>query len=198
VMPAIGEWVLKTACATAKKWQEAFYPQLIIAVNISAYQICQRNFESLIQKILRQTRFEARYLEMEIIANPVLMKDPDNLNKIRKLQEIGVHFSLDNFGVGYSNINYLHHFRFDKLKIDKTFVKNIQIDSKKNYEIESIIHLANQLGIKVVAEGVETPEQVEFLFNYHGDQMQGFYFSPPLNEEACAILLKKQVVKEEG
>lgn len=198
LMSAIGEWVLKTACTTVKKWQETLCPGLVIAVNISAYQL-RDHFDRLVQNILKKVGLEPQYLELEIIANPLLMQGPDHLRQIRTLQELGVHFSLDNFGVGYANLNYLHYFPFEKLKIDKTFIKNIKAGSKKNYEIESIIHLANQLGIKVVAEGVETPEQVEFLFNHHGDQMQGFYFSPPLDEEACSVLLKnKHTIVQKG
>jgi diguanylate cyclase (GGDEF)-like protein len=188
----LSEWVLKTACAKAKKWQETIYPELTIAVNVSAYQVCQPDFVDFVQKTLKKIKFEARYLELEIIANSMLMEDPDILHKMRQLKELGVSFSLNNFGVGYANLNYLEHLPFNKVKIDRSFVKNIELNSKENIVIESIINFAKKLGIKVVAEGVETPEQVEFLFTHHGDQMQGFYFSPPLNEEACTALLEKQ------
>lgn len=192
LMSAIGEWVLKTACAKAKKWQDTIYPELAIAVNISSDQLSQSNFDGLVQGILKKSELESHYLELEIIANSKLMDDPDVLRRMHKLKEIGVRFSLDNFGVGYSNLNYLHYFPFDKLKIDRAFIKNIGSGKKANKEIEMILDLAKKWGIRVVAEGVETAEQVEFLFNHHGEEMQGFYFSPPLNEEACAILLEQQ------
>lgn len=197
---AIDEWVLKTAVANVKKWQETIYPELLLAVNVSSYQICQPNFEFLVQKTLKQLEFDAHYLEFDMTANPLLIEDPDTIPKMNRLKESGIRFSLDNFGVGYANLDYLQFFPFDKVKIEKSFVNNIQLNVKQNKVIEAIIYFAKKMGVKVVAGGVETPEQVEFLFNHHGEEMQGFYFCPPLNEEVCSVFLKKQgaIVKEEG
>jgi len=189
---SIDEWVLKTACTRVKKWQESIYPELKIAVNVSAHQLCQANFVERICKILNKTELEPRYLELEIITSHILKANSDTLQKMHKLKEMGVHFSIGHFGVGCANLNYLQYLPFDKVKIDKSFINNIQLNDKENVVVESIINIAKKLGMKVVAEGVEMPEQVEFLFNHHGDQMQGYYFSPPLNEEACAKLLEKQ------
>lgn len=196
---AIDEWVLKTAVTKVKKWQETINPELGLSVNVSSYQICQPNFEFLVQKILKTVEFKALHLEFDLIANPLLKEDPDTLSKMTRLKESGIRFCLDNFGVGYSNLDYLQFFPFDKVKIDKSFVKDIQLNVKQNKAIEAIIYFAKKMGVKVVAGGVETPQQVEFLFSHHGEEMQGFYFSPPLNEEACGILLKKQsaIVRQE-
>ncbi|GEM_PF-884178 len=199
LISSVDEWVLKTACARVKKWQETINSELLLAVNVSSHHMCQPNFEWLVQKTLKKLEFEPRYLEFDIIANPMLMGDHDTLPKMNRLKESGIRLSLDNFGVGYANLDYLQFFPFDKVKIDRSFVNNIQLNDKQNKAIEAIIYFAKKMGIKVVAGGVETPEQVEFLFNHHGGEMQGFYFSPPLNEEACGTLLKKQIiVKEEG
>ncbi len=197
---SIDEWVLKTSATKVKKWQETIHAELLLAVNVSSYQICQPNFEFLVQKTLKQVELDAHYLEFDIIANPLLTEDPNTIAKMTRLKESGIRFSLDNFGVGYANLDFLQFFPFDKVKIDKSFVNNIQLNVKQNKAIEAIIYFAKKMGIKVVAGGVETPEQVEFLFNHHGEEMQGFYFSPPLNDVACGMLLKKQgaIIKEEG
>ena len=196
----LGEWVLKTAFAKVKRWQETIYPGLFVAVNISSYQLCQPGFEEVVLKLLKKAELEPHYVELEIIAHPILMGDPDVLKRINRLKESGVRFSLNNFGAGYANLDYLQSFPFDKVKIDRGFVKNIQPHLKENKAIEAILYFAKKMGVQVVAEGVETQDQVEFLFNHHGEQMQGYYFSPPLTEEACAVLLEKQRnrVKEEG
>lgn len=198
LITSIGEWVLKTACIRVKKWQESIYPELKIAVNVSVHQMCQANSAELIYKILKKTELDPHYLELEIIASHMLKANLDFMQKIHKLKEMGINFSIGNFGVGYANLNCLQYLPFDKVKIDKSFINNVQLNNKENAVVESIIKLAKKLGMTVVAEGVETPEQVAFLFDHHGDQMQGYYFSPPLNEEACTKLLEKQsgIVKE--
>ncbi len=197
---SLGEWVLKTALTKVKKWQETLYAGLIISINISSYQFCQPNFEGLLQRLLKKTGLLPSHLELEVIAHPMLMETSDILQKMNRLKELGMRFSLDNFGRGFANLDYLQAFPFDKVKIDRSFVKHIQSNPKENIVIETIIYLAQKMGIQVVAEGVETQAQVEFLFNHHGEQMQGYYFSPPLSEDACATLLQKQgsIIKEEG
>ena len=197
---AIGEWVLKTACAKIKKWQQTNCPTLIAEVNVSSLQLCQPNFEWLVQSTLKKTELEPQYLELEIIASPLLMENPDILQKMYRLKELGIRFSLNNFGVGYANLDCLQFFPFDKVKIDRSFIKEIKPNTTENKVIEAIIYFAKKMGTTVVASGVETAEQVAFLFDHHGREMQGFYFSPPVNEEAFAILLEKQklIVKEEG
>ncbi|MCD6040217.1 MAG: hypothetical protein K0S27_1617 [Gammaproteobacteria bacterium] len=193
---SIDEWILKTACAKVKKWQDSIYPKLNITVNISDYHICQMHFVELVKGILKKTGLHPCFLELDFFASQPLRENSEVLKTMLKLKEMGVRFSIDHFGVGYANLNYLQSLPFDRIKMDKNFIRHIQLNKKENAVVESIVSLAKKLGMDIVTEGVETVEQVEFLFDHHSEQMQGYYFSPPLSEQACVILLKKQASSE--
>lgn len=189
---SIGEWVLKTACLQCKEWQDSFYPELHVAVNISEYQFRQENFVESVLKILKETEFDPKFLEFEITENIFMENSQEIFRKMLKLKEIGIHFSIDNFGTGSSSLNYLKFFPFEKLKIDKSFIDNLSSNKENQSIVETIISMTKTMGLEVLAEGVETQDQVEFLREYHSTQVQGYYFSTPLDVTACEVFLKIQ------
>ena len=188
----IGEWVLKTACAQAKAWhQSSTIPRLKISVNISVKQFRQKNFVQVIHNILEETQLEPEYLELEITESLILRNITDVITKMSELKALGVRFAIDDFGTGYSSLSYLKHFPFDTIKIDKTFMDNITTDSNNACIVEAIIAMTQNMHIDVLAEGVESEEQVDYLREHHINQVQGYYFSKPLNEKAFLTFLNK-------
>ena len=186
----IGQWVLKTACAQTKAWQDAGFPTLQVAVNLSSKQLRDKNLIDVVKLALKEAGIEARYLDLELTES-VLMQDMDLANTILKeLKAVGVSFSLDDFGTGYSSLSYLKRFPIDYLKIDRTFVHDITTDAFGAGLVQAIIAMANVLKIKVIAEGVETQEQLELLRHYGCDITQGYYCSKPLAVEAFTELLQ--------
>ena len=143
------------------------------------------------QAILDETKLDPHYLELEITEGLILSNIKQTAEKMDALKTIGVRFAIDDFGTGYSSLSYLKYFQFDTVKIDKTFIHNLATDSANSAIVEAIIAITKNLGVDVLAEGVEQKEQVEFLKNHHGNQVQGYYYSKPLNEAACTKLLKK-------
>jgi EAL domain-containing protein (putative c-di-GMP-specific phosphodiesterase class I) len=188
----MGEWILKTACSQMKIWQDTINSNISIAVNISPFQFQQKNFFDILQNILKETGLHPSFLELEITESLLFKNVTEISDKMFKLKELGIRLALDDFGTGYASFNYLRNFPFDKIKIDKNFIETIHSNTIDSFIVETIINMANKMGVTVLAEGVETPEQVEFLISHHGDQMQGYYFSPPLPEEGCTELLKNQ------
>jgi len=189
---AIGEWVLRTACLQTKVWQQSVCADLCIAVNVSPYQFHQNDFISVVQNILEESGLEPRFLELEITENIILGDAKEIYEKMEELKKLGIHFSIDDFGTGYASLNYLKTFPFDKIKIDKSFIDNMTSNCEDSSIVEAIIAITKKMNIEVLAEGVERKEQVDFLVQHQGNQVQGFYFSPPVDKEACTALLKKQ------
>lgn len=185
---SIGEWVLKTACAQAKQWQK-INPTLTMAVNISGYQFIQSNFVEMVQAILKETQLEASYLELEMTESHVFKNISETSEKMDELKRLGIRLSLDDFGTGYASFGYLKYFPFDKVKIDKTFIQGIDVNSSDDAIVEAIINMAHKMNIEVLAEGVETPNQIEFLLKHHGSQMQGYYYSPPVDVQSLTEIL---------
>lgn len=188
----IGEWVLKTACIQCKEWQNSFYPGLHIAINISEYQFRQENFVDSIHKILSETGFDPKFLEFEITESIFMENSQEIFRKMLELKALGIHFSIDDFGTGYSSLNYLKFFPFEKLKIDKSFIDELSSNKENQSIVEAIISMTKTMGLEVLAEGVETQDQVEFLREHHSNQVQGYYFSTPLDAATCEVFLKKQ------
>ncbi len=187
----IGEWVLRRACAQNRIWQSIGLPPLCMAVNLSARQFQQGNLVKTIVQILEETALDPRYLELEITES-IAMQDVDlTISVLQKLQSKGVHISMDDFGTGYSSLSFLKHFPLDKLKIDRSFIRDLMTDAKDAAIIKAVIALGQGLNLKVIAEGVETTEQLEFLRALKCDGMQGYIFSKPLPVEAATQLLKK-------
>ncbi|WP_353932156.1 diguanylate cyclase [Okeanomitos corallinicola TIOX110] len=195
----IGEWVLRTACTQNRQWQLAGLPPLRVAVNLSARQFQQTNLVQTITKILQETQLEPQYLELEITES-LLMQDVDfTVSALRELQALGIHISMDDFGTGYSSLSLLMYFPLSSLKIDKSFVSNLNKSSSNSAIINSVISLGHGLNLTLVAEGVESLDQLEFLRLANCDIVQGYLLSKPLNgENATKFLLEKSPQKAQS
>jgi len=183
---AIGEWVLYTACAQNRAWQEAGYPPIRVAVNLSARQFQQQNLAQLINRVLTETGLEARYLEVEITESIAMQNIHVTIAVLDELRTMGVHISIDDFGTGYSSLATLKRFPLHTLKVDREFVKDLTTSNKDAALTQAIVTLAHGLDLDVIAEGVETAEQQEFLRSIGCDAMQGYLFSKPLPAAAAA------------
>ncbi len=179
----IGEWVLRTACAHNKALQTAGFPPITVAVNVSARQFELQDFSSVVVNALRDTGLEAQYLELEIIESVAMHDVPQIRNQIKMLKELGVKFSIDDFGLGYSSLSKLHSAAVDKLKIDKSFVQYIDGTTDVGIIVATILMMGKSLSLGVVAEGVENAEQARFLHDKGCEEMQGFYFARPMPYE---------------
>lgn len=187
----IGEWVLHTACAQTKMWADLGYT-LRATVNISARQFQQHNLLGVVEQALARARFPAECLELEITESAV-MKDADETVKIlRGLKDAGVRLSVDDFGTGYSSLGYLKRFPIDTIKIDRSFVRDILVDQFDEAIARAVIALAQSLGLRVIAEGVESAAQLDYLRELGCDEMQGHHFSPALPAHAFGQLLRER------
>jgi diguanylate cyclase (GGDEF)-like protein/PAS domain S-box-containing protein len=177
----IGQWVLRSACQRAKAWQEAGYPPLKIAVNISARQLNRpREFSRGLSRILSSTGLDPRYLELEMTESLLLQNADENIAMLRKLGQDGVRIAVDDFGTGYSSLAYLRQLPIDTLKIDRSFVRDLESDPEDAAIIQAVVAMAHSLGLLVTAEGVETRAQLEALARIGCDEYQGYLFSKPL------------------
>ena len=179
----IGEWVIRTACQQNKKWQDAGLNRVRVAVNLSNHQFIKQGLVETVKKILAETGLSPQYLELEITES-MTMDVERSIVILQDLNNLGVEVSIDDFGTGYSSLNYLRDFSIHRLKIDRSFVRDIMTDQKDARIVSTIISMAQALGLEVVAEGVETKEQLQFLHNEKCNIVQGFYFSKavPPNE----------------
>ena len=180
---SIGEWVLKTACRQSREFQEAGLPPICIAINISAKQLQQSDFPDVVKRVLEETGLEPERLELEI-TETVAVADLDNtINILNKLKSMGIKISLDDFGTGYSSLNYLKRLPINTLKIDKSFIRDISLSANEEPIARSLISLAHSMRLSVIAEGIETQEQYEFIKRQKCDKVQGYLFSKPLPPE---------------
>ncbi|MDB5764802.1 MAG: hypothetical protein JWQ21_3797 [Herminiimonas sp.] len=187
----IGAWVIRTACIQTKAWQQAGLGDLRVAVNLSPRQFTQKALVQSIADVLHATGLEPRFLELELTENMV-MSDVDNAIVIlRNLKGLGIQISIDDFGTGYSSLSYLRRFPIDVLKIDQSFVNDLTVDADDAAIVAAIISLAHSLRLQVIAEGVETAEQIDFLRTHGCDQMQGYYFSRPIGPDAFELMLQQ-------
>lgn len=185
----LGAWVLRCACAQSKAWQDAGLPALTVAVNLSPRQFRQQDIVSLIEELLAETGLDPCFLELEITESMV-MRDVDRVTAVLgDLKRLGIFLTMDDFGTGYSSLSYLKRFTFDKLKIDQSFVRDITCDPDNAAIAKAIIAMAHSLHMTVIAEGVETQGQLEYLRSHGCDEMQGFYFSRPVPAEQFAAFL---------
>jgi PAS domain S-box-containing protein len=189
----VGEWVLRTACRQARVWQENGAGRLRVAVNLSARQFGREDLVGTVARALEETGLDPRCLELEITES-LLMQDMEassrTLDELRRVVG-GVRISIDDFGTGYSSLSYLKSFPIDLLKIDRSFVRNLATDPDDAAITAAIIGLAHNLRLKVIAEGVETEEQLAFLKNKGCDEVQGYYFGRPLPAEDITRLLEE-------
>ena len=179
----IGSWVLRTACAQAKAWQDAGLPQIKLSVNLSARQFIQPDLAASIRLILAETGFPAKNLELELTESLIMHNAELFIATLRHIKDIGIELAIDDFGTGFSSLSYLKRFPIDRLKIDQSFVRDIATDTDSAAISQAVITLGHSLGLKVIAEGVETSEQLNFLHSNRCDEIQGFYYSKPLPAE---------------
>ncbi|HWH49068.1 MAG TPA: EAL domain-containing protein [Burkholderiales bacterium] len=192
----IGRWVLKTACAQLRAWQKQGLPPLRLAVNLSAQQFKQGNLLETITEVLRETGVGADQLELEITEHAIMDRSRDTMATLRRLEELGVRLCVDDFGTGYSSLAFLKQFPVHRLKIDRSFIADLPVDRDDAAMVSAITAMARNLGLSVVAEGVETRAQLDFLRAAGCDAYQGFYFSVPLPANAFAELVKRQAEKK--
>ncbi|HEX8011408.1 MAG TPA: EAL domain-containing protein, partial [Casimicrobiaceae bacterium] len=188
----VGEWVLATACRQAKTWEQAGLPRVPIAVNVSARQFRRGNLPQTVTRVLRETGLAPDQLELEIPENAMMLDAGEAIPALAGLKALGVGLSIDDFGTGYSSLNYLKRFDVDSLKIDRSFIKDITLDADIDTITMAIIAVAHALGCKVIAEGVETRAQLEFLSGQGCDEYQGYFFSKPLDADALEALWRSR------
>jgi len=176
----LGAWVLRQACEQNQAWQDAGLARLRVAVNLSAYQFRQADLADFVASVLKDTGMAGQYLELEVTESVVMHNPQDAVRILEQLSAQGIHISVDDFGTGYSSLSYLKQFRLDTLKIDRSFVRDIDSDADDAAIVRSVIALAHSLRLQVIAEGVETAEQLEYLRALGCDQYQGYFRSKPL------------------
>ncbi|WP_214630456.1 putative bifunctional diguanylate cyclase/phosphodiesterase [Paenibacillus agaridevorans] len=185
----IGDWVLEEACRQNKEWQDAGLAKIPVSVNLSIRQFLQHDLASRIAEVLETTGLEPKYLDLEITESMTI--DVGHITRcLLEITNLGVGISVDDFGTGYSSFHYLKNFPIDRLKIDRSFVRDIQQDPSDAEIVAAIIAMAHNLNIQVIAEGVETEEQMEFLKKHRCDEMQGFFCSPPVSSDNIEQMLK--------
>lgn len=188
----IGRWVMKSACRQNKAWQDAGILKVPIAVNLSVNQFQNTKIVSGITSILKETNLNANYLELEITES-IIMKEPKYIiESLKQLKQLGVKVAIDDFGTEYSSLSYIKQLPVDKIKIDMSFVQGININHKDEAIINVIIVLAKNLGLKVIAEGVETKEQLKFLRDQMCDEIQGYYYYKPMPANQIEELMRKK------
>ncbi|MCI3927115.1 GGDEF domain-containing protein [Paenibacillus sp. TRM 82003] len=193
----IGEWVLRTACDQVARWREEGYDELTVSVNVSSKQFQHRELKSLVANVLRTTGLSPKRLELELTESSVMLHPKGSSQTLKGLKKLGVSVSIDDFGTGFSSLNYLSLFPLDTLKIDKTFVQAMADGAKNAALVQAIVDLGHKLGLSIVAEGVETPEQRSTLAGFGCDAIQGYLLSPPIPAAQFeALYLRKRAGAE--
>ncbi|MBX3664569.1 MAG: PAS domain S-box protein [Burkholderiales bacterium] len=185
----VGEWVAQAACAQIRNWLDAGIRPVPVAINLSARQLRQPGFSDVMRRALDTSGIEPRLIQIEITESSLMENPEEAIVVLEKLEALGILLAADDFGTGYSSLSYLKRFPLDALKIDRSFVRDITIDADDAVIARTVITLAHSLGLKVVAEGVETEEQLAFLGENRCDEAQGYLFARPLPADACAPLL---------
>ncbi|HEY2276330.1 MAG TPA: EAL domain-containing protein [Steroidobacteraceae bacterium] len=194
----IGEWVLHEACRQAKAWQDAGLPRLRVAVNLAPSQFRLTNLVDQIRRAIDAVQLDPQLLEVELTESAVMSDAEESILILEAVSSMGVLVSVDDFGTGYSSMSYLRRFPIDKLKIDRCFVEEMTRRSEDASIVRAIISLAHSLHLKVIAEGVETPEQLALLSDLGCDQYQGFYFSPALAADKFMALVRQSQANRPG
>lgn len=186
----IGEWVLMEACRQNKQWQDVGLPAVPVSVNLSMRQFLQHDLKGKINAVLEDTQLPAQFLELEITES-MTMDVEFATSSLRELKSLGVQISIDDFGTGYSSLHFLKKFPIDKLKIDRSFVRDVMCDPNDAAIVATIISMTHHLNLLVIAEGVETREQMHFLRDNHCNLIQGYWYSPPLPAQDMQNILKQ-------
>ncbi|KRE41825.1 hypothetical protein ASG81_16285 [Paenibacillus sp. Soil522] len=193
----IGEWVLRTACIQHKAWLTKMTSPVSLSVNISAFQFQDSDFLDTVKRVLEEVSIEPHLLELELTESVVMNNGEMTIVKLKQLKELGIKISIDDFGTGFSSLNYLKHFPIDSLKIDRSFIKDIPMAPKDTAITKTIIALGRRLHLRVIAEGVETKEQLAFLSSRRCNEVQGYLISRPLPpDEVFGLLEGNRVTKE--
>jgi len=190
---SIGEWVLKEACKRAVEWAALTGDNFHMAVNVSIRQLSEPDFTSIVEQALKETGMNPADLVIELTENMIMEDAESNIIKLGQLKELGVKLSIDDFGTGYSALNYLQRFAMDQLKIDQSFIRPIESAEEPQPIIRALVTLAHDLGMEVVAEGVETSEQLELIAKMNCDEYQGYFCSKPIANNEFAELLIEQI-----
>jgi len=190
----VGRWVLRTACRQAVEWQRNGFPPIRVAVNVSSQQFYQGNIVDTVATVLRETKLDPKYLELELTESQTLDDSEATINIMLSLKRLGVSLSLDDFGTGWSSLSYLRRFPIDRIKIDRSFVNDLLTQPAAEEVVNTILTLSRNLGIVCIAEGVETREQQDYFKKQNCEEMQGFYFSRPLTAlDATAMLRSAKI-----
>ncbi|MCW5784643.1 MAG: EAL domain-containing protein, partial [Nitrospirales bacterium] len=176
----IGEWVLRTASKQAKYWEKQGFPAPHVAVNLSARQIHQGNLPALMQDILKHSHLDPEHLKLELTETFLIHETEETIQTLRELKAMGIHLYIDDFGAGYASLRYLKSFPIDGIKLDQSLIQNLPHSTNDAAIVMAVISLAKAIGLQVIAEGVESQEQVDFLEEYGCDAMQGYWIAPPL------------------
>ncbi len=179
----LGTYVLREACRQNKAWQDTGLPKLKVAVNLSARQLRDNSFVATVLEILAETGLDPCYLELELTESALMGDASDTVCKLLRLKELGISISVDDFGTGYSSLSYLKHLPIDTIKVDRSFVRDVVNDPDDAAIVDAIVAMAHSLKLNVIAEGVETREQLEFLRQRRCHQVQGYYFAKPLDPQ---------------
>jgi EAL domain-containing protein (putative c-di-GMP-specific phosphodiesterase class I) len=189
----IDEWVLKTACAHTKALQESGLPNLQVSVNLSARHFQRKELPQLVKNVLNESKLEAKYLEVEITESAAIQNIESTIEILKELKKIGIQISIDDFGTGYCALGYLKKMQVDNLKIDKSFIDNLTTNPNNQAITNTIIGMAKNLKLKVIAEGVETNKQLDFLKKQNCNYVQGYLFTKPEPLSKVEKTLKKKI-----
>ena len=187
----VGEWVLITACTQTRAWQNAGFSTLRVTVNLSARQLEQKDFSKTVLNALGKTKLDPHYLELEITEGNILQNIEAVIALLEELKALGIKLSIDDFGTKYSSLSYLRKIPFNTLKIDRSFLQNITINPEDAAIVSAIVTIAESLKLTVVAEGVESKDQVTLLHELRCDKIQGYVHSPPLSVDDMEQYLQK-------
>jgi diguanylate cyclase (GGDEF)-like protein/PAS domain S-box-containing protein len=191
----LGEWVLETACAQAKAWHDAGLPKVRMAVNVSTMQFRRHDFVDMVEDVLQRTGLEPEYLEIELTESMVMEDIQQGFERLTDLKVRKIKLAIDDFGTGYSSLLYLKHFPFDRIKIAQEFVRDIPEDPENMAIVEAILGIASSLNLEVIAEGVESRKQFNYLYASRCGEIQGYYFSPPQSVDNLTSFMRSGAVQ---
>ncbi len=186
----IGEWVIQEACREAQRWRMEGFENSLVAVNLSALQFKRSNLEQVVEAALQQSGLPARSLELELTESILIGDSECTLARMARLKASGVRLTMDDFGTGYSNLSYLGSFAFDKLKIDQCFIRRMMQSEDQHVIVKTIIQLAQNLKLNLIAEGIETPMQLQLLQDMGCKNGQGYLFARPMPAASIRELIR--------
>ncbi len=186
----LGEWVIRRACRQLQEWRKAGYPDIKLSVNLSSRQFMQADLVDMVERVLEETGVDSKYFELELTESMLMVDAQQSIEKLHSFRKLGLTLSIDDFGTGYSSLAYLKKFPIQTLKIDRSFIHDLGLDSDNDAIVKATIAMANSLNLKVIAEGVENRAQVDVLNKYHCQEVQGYLFSKPLSSDDFLAFLE--------